>query len=129
MKIGTWVAGASGERGPDGALLSGELYEIRKDGRRKRDGGDGVEWSCYQRLPDGTRSLHGIGGKKGSRPCRHLRLIFEGAAVGVLPKQLKMTFEGKRSAGRCGCISAANAAAAAGRPKAPKNSRLRKPRS
>lgn len=100
MKIGNWTQGSPGND-KAGEPIPGKVFTIRKDGRRKRDGGAGVIWTCT--CPRGLDII----------PCRHLKLIYDAAETGVLPPQLKLTFEGRRSAGRCGCIQAAQARMAA----------------
>jgi hypothetical protein len=99
VKIGTWVAGPSGEKDAAGNLLPGEVYDIHKYGRRKVQGGTGTVWMCS--CPRGN--LYPV------ELCRHLRRIIDFANEGKIPPQLKLTAEGKRAAARCGCIKAANA--------------------
>lgn len=108
MKIGTWVAGPSGEKDADGELRPGEMYDIHKYGRRKARGGTGTVWMCG--CPQGK--LYPV------KLCRHLRRIVDFANEGKLPPQLHLTAEGQRAAGRCGCIKKAKAGKAP-REKAP----------
>lgn len=95
MKVGSWIQGSPGND-KSGNPIPGEVFSIRKDNRRKRDGGTGVIWTCT--CPRGLDVI----------PCRHLRLIYEGAKEGALPKQLKLTADGARAAARCGCLNKAN---------------------
>lgn len=99
MKVGNWIQGSPGNDPRTGLPIPGEVFSIRKDNRRKRDGGTGVIWTCT--CPRGLDII----------PCRHLRLIFEKAKTGTLPKQLKLTYDGRRAAGRCGCLKKANGTA------------------
>jgi hypothetical protein len=99
MKIGTWVAGPSGEKDKSGNLLPGEAYPIHKYGRHIKQGGTGTVWMCG--CPRGN--LYPV------ELCRHLRRIIDFANEGKIPPQLKLTSDGKRAAQRCGCIKAAKA--------------------
>ena len=96
MKVGNWIQGSPGNDPRTGKPIPGEVFTIRKDNRRKRDGGPGVIWTCT--CPRGLDVI----------PCRHLRLIFEHAKKGKLPKQLHLTYDGRRAASRCGCLKKAN---------------------
>jgi len=109
VKLGNWVAGPSGEKGPDGVLLPGEVHEIRKEGRKIRQGGTGTVWFCS--CPQGD--MYPV------KLCRHLKRIIDFANKGELPPQLRLTAAGRRAAERCGCIKAAKAGKA---PKAPPKS-------
>ncbi len=93
MKIGTWVAGPSGEKDKAGNLLPGEAYPIHKYGRRKAQGGTGTVWMCG--CPQGMWYPVKL--------CRHLRRIIDFANEGKLPPQLKLTSDGRRAADRCKC--------------------------
>lgn len=99
MKVGNWIQGSPGNDPRTGKPRPGKIFEIRKDGRRKRDGGNGVIWTCT--CPKGRRF----------NPCRHLKEIYEEAKLGRLPKQLKLTYDGRRAASRCGCLKKANGTA------------------
>lgn len=102
MKVGDWIQGSPGNDPKTGQPIPGEVFVIRKDNRRKRDGGTGVIWTCT--CPRGFDVI----------PCRHLRLIFDGARAGTLPPQLRLTYEGRRAATRCGCLKNAATKAATG---------------
>lgn len=103
MKVGNWIQGSPGND-RSGNPIPGKVFVIRKDNRRKRDGGAGVIWTCTCKR---GRDLI---------PCRHLRLIYKAADDGTLPPQLKLTADGRRAAARCGCIRAAEARKAASEP-------------
>lgn len=109
MKLGYWQAGPDGRRDANGNILPGDRFEIHKDGRRKRDGGDGVRWSCgcaqYDKLKTKAEERATVTGKPEEQArCKHLQEIFD--SVGEekpLPPQFVLNATGKRARERCAC--------------------------
>ena len=103
MLIGHWHQGPT-RKGKGGVPIpghEGKVFEIHRDGRKKRLGGNGEIWRCG--CPRGD--LYGV------ENCPHLQAIFDSKTHGSeLPRQLRLTSDGRRAAARCrmsGCLAKA----------------------